>query len=178
MPYTKKAKTMTKSQLVEEMNRMAKELHELRGEAAQGIDSINASLRANADAIEGGFALGHIAQSLVAGLPLKEFATKATIGFIYGYTLGVAGNAIYTAMLLLAMPAWINFVCGVLISMAMIYIAFTTIVPISTFTYNGVAKLTTFVKREALAMREWVEETAHEIRMEVARREAANAVVQ
>lgn len=119
---------------------------------------------------------GALAQSIVAGLPLKEFAIKATLGFIYGYTLGVVGQAAITAFALLAMPAWINFVVAVLITMATIYVALTTVVPVSNFTYNSVAKIGSFVKRETLAARDWVERTAHDVRTEVERRKAAREI--
>jgi hypothetical protein len=119
---------------------------------------------------------GALAQSIVAGLPLKEFAIKATIGFIYGYTLGVAGQWAVGAFALLAMPVWINFVVAVLITMAVIYVGITTIMPTSNFVYNTGAKTLGFIKRETLAARDWVERTAHDVRTEVERRKAAREI--
>lgn len=172
MPYSKKAKTMTKAQMAEEMNRMAKEIAEMRKTTGRIGDQVIDRLE---NLEQGGFAFGDLASQLVAGLPLKEFAAKATIAFVYGYTLGVVGSNIITAMTLLMMPAWVHFVLSVLVVMCMLYIAFTTAAPVASFMYNGVSRLLAFVKREALEARTWVEQTAHDIRAEHAEREAARA---
>lgn len=188
-PYTHKAKRMKKADLVAELNKvetervaLAAEIKKLRTEATAGIEAIREDIAANKEMLEnpeaGGFAFGQLAQSIVQGLPMKEFAVKATIAFIYGYTLGMVGTYIAGALALLAMPAWITFVLTTLLVVCLVYVAITTTWPVSSFTYNTVAKTFAFIKRETLAAREWVEKTAADIRADAAQREVARHTVQ
>lgn len=163
----------------EQMAKMQRDIEALSAELAERRSA--ADLRSPVHAANDPMMFGALAQSLVAGLPLREFAIKATIGFIYGYTLGVVGSSIIAAMALLALPAWITFVFSVLIGMALIYVALGTVIPVTNFTYNTFAKIGNFVKKESLAAREWVEKTAHELKHEhsvrTAEREARHVTV-
>lgn len=179
---TRKQKAPTKAEMAAEIHRLTKLVEALRGDARAGIDEIKAGVIHNTEILDeatrGGAMFGALAHNIVAGLPMQEFAIKATIGFIYAFTLMTTANWAVGTIALLAVPGWISFVLSLLVVMSFLYVTVTTVGPVSRFVFNTGSKVSTFMRRELLAAREWVENTAHELRTEHAQREAARSTVQ
>lgn len=105
-----------------------------------------------------GKAMGEIAALWTTNLNLSTMGIKLVIGFMYGYTLGVVYNAAMAAIMLLSMPAWINFVIGVLLAMATLYAIWVTVTPVTNVVYNAGDKAVSFLRREYHSLRKWFAE--------------------
>lgn len=182
-PYTAKARTMKKTQLVDELNKLFTANEELRAQLAKtqsavlreakdiksGVDDLTKSIEENFNI---GQAVAALMSGEVLGERVKQLAIKSVIAFIYGYTLGVAGTSVVAAVALLTMPAWITFVINVAIVAGIVWFAMGTTGPVVNLVYNGAGSLRKFLSREFHGAKEWMQKATHEIREQHEKRTA------
>jgi hypothetical protein len=171
MPHSKKSK----AQIDAEIRAKRKELRELEAEIAKRRSGATIEDEALSKAI--GF--GAFAHDIMKGIDLKPVAAKMVLAFIWGYTLMTVNGKVLSALALVTMPAWINFVLAVLVSIAFVYTALATVVPVSNFVYNLGTDIVGFVRREYHAAKQWAADAMHDYRLEhakdVAERDLAQA---
>lgn len=72
-------------------------------------------------------------RSMMPSIDWRRVLAEGIVAFMYGYTLGVVGSYVFGAIMLLSMPAWLNFLVLLFFVATLVSFVMMTASPVATF---------------------------------------------